>query len=279
MYDAGFNVLHHLGYSADDIAATNAHACGHGSLALAPHLTPQQRATFEAATPQAQIAMLAAVQPFVTGGISHTILLPQEATVEQCESLIWQAWRGGLTSVSFQREASALYQDISGETFETEAEPVVFREAVASLSGGISEIAANLAQRFLQTKRELPLRRHGFTQKTEIAGQTVYLRTGEYTEGDVGEVFLDLPKEQQLTRALAQHFTRAMSLGLQHGVPLTAFVEAFANPGTARDAMAAELAEESHAILDYVFAELTQVYLAEPAAEMNERVVALKKAN
>ncbi len=279
MYDAGFKVLNHLGYSAEDIAAANRHACGHGSLALAPHLNPQQRATFAAVTPQAQIAMLAAVQPFVTGGIAHTISLAQDTTVEQCEKLIWQAWRGGLSSVSFQREASALYQDISGEVFETEAEPLVFREAVASLSGGISDIAANLAQRFLQTKRELPLRRHGFTQKTEIAGQTVYLRTGEYTEGDVGEVFLDLPKEQQLTRALAQHFTRAMSVGLQHGVPLTAFVEAFANPGTARDALAAELAEESHGILDYVFAELTQVYLDEPVAETSERVVALKKAN
>lgn len=280
MYDASFKVLHHLGYSAEDISATNRHACGHASLALAPHLSPQQRATFAPVTPEAQIAMLSAVQPFVTGGISHTITLAQDSTVEQCEKLIWQAWRGGLSSVSFYREASALYQDISGETFEGEAEPLVFREAVASLSGGISDIAANLAQRFLQTKRELPMRRHGFTQKTEIAGQAVYLRTGEYNEGDVGEVFLDLPKEQQLTRALAQHFTRAMSLGLQHGVPLTAFVEAFANPSSARDALAAELAEESHAILDYVFAELTQVYLAEPVAEAaNERVVALKKAN
>lgn len=279
MYDAGFKVLTHLGYSAEDIAAANRHTCGHGSLAMAPHLNPQQRATFASVTPGAQIAMLAAVQPFVTGGIAHTISLPQETTVEQCEKLIWQAWRGGLSSVSFNRESSALYQDITGEVFETDAEPLVFREAVASLSGGISDIAANLAQRFLQTKRELPLRRHGFTQKTEIAGQVVYLRTGEYTEGDVGEVFLDLPKEQQLTRALAQHFTRAMSVGLQHGVPLTAFVEAFANPGSARDAMAAELAEESHSILDYVFAELTQVYLAEPAAETSERVVALKKAN
>jgi len=163
-----------------------------------------------------------------------------------------------------------VYQDVEGiADMEADApEPLVFREAVASLSGGISEVATALAQRFLSSKRELPLRRHGFTQKTEIAGQTVYLRTGEYTEGALGEVFLDLPQEGKLTRALAQHFARAMSLALQHGVPLAAFVEAFANPGTARDAMAAELAEETHAVVDYLFAELAQVYLAEdePAA-------------
>lgn len=282
MYDASFKVLEHLGYQAEEIAAANRYACGHGSLAMAPHLNPQQRAAFAPVTPQAQIAMLAAVQPFMTGGIAHTITLAQETTVEECEQLIWQAWRGGLTSISFQREGSALYQDITAEDegTDTDAEPLVFREAVASLSGGISEIAASLAQRFIQAKRELPLRRHGFTQKTEIAGQVVYLRTGEYAEGDVGEVFLDLPKEQQLTRALAQHFARAMSLGLQHGVPLTVFVEAFANPGSARDAMAQELAEETHAILDYMFAELAQVYLAEPESEAaSPAVVRLAKAN
>lgn len=281
MYDASFKVLNHLGYSAEEIATANRYACGHGSLAMAPHLAPQQRAAFATVTPQAQIAMLAAVQPFMTGGIAHTITLAQETSVEQCEQLIWQAWRGGLSSISFLREGSALYQDITAEDegTETEAEPLVFREAVASLSGGISEIAANLAQRFLQTKRELPMRRHGFTQKTEIAGQVVYLRTGEYAEGDVGEVFLDLPKEQQLTRALAQHFARAMSLGLQHGVPLSAFVEAFANPGQARDALAEELAEETHAILDYMFAELAQVYIAEPEGEPADSVIKLARAN
>lgn len=280
MYDAGFKVLHHLGYSAEEISAANRHACGHGTLTMTPHLNPTQRASFATVTPQAQIAMLSAVQPFVTGGISHTIVLPQETSVEQCEQLIWQAWRGGLTSISFLRDASALYQDISAEDETEDAEPLVFREAVASLSGGISEIAASLAQRFMQSRRELPMRRHGFTQKTEIGGQTVYLRTGEYIEGDVGEVFLDLPKEQQLTRALAQHFTRAMSLGLQHGVPLTVFVEAFANPGSARDAMAEELAEESHGILEYMFAELAQVYLAAPEIEKPaSNVVKLAKAN
>ena len=194
--------------------------------------------------------------------------------------MLWQAWRGGLTSISFQREGAALYQDISGERdMEADApEPLVFREAVASLSGGISEIAAGLAARFLQTRRELPLRRHGFTQKTEIAGQVVYLRTGEYTEGTLGEVHLDLPRESQLTRALAQHFSRAMSVALQHGVPLAAFVQAFANPGTVRDAMAAELAEETHAIIDYVFAELAQVYLAE-SSEESATVLSLARTN
>lgn len=281
MYDAGFQILPHLGFTAEEIAQANRHACGHGAINSATQLLPTQRAVFAPASPKAQIAMLAAVQPFVTGGIAHTIALPQEATVEQCESLIWQAWRGGVTAVSFLREGSALYQDIgSDHEFEADApEPLVFREAVASLSGGISEVAASLAKRFLQGKRELPLRRHGFTQKTEIGGQVVYLRTGEYTEGALGEVFFDLPQEQALPRALAQHFARAMSVALQHGVPLAAFVEAFANPGAARDALAAELAEETHAVIDYIFAELTQVYLVEEQQGGAPSVVPLAKAN
>ncbi|PZP86412.1 MAG: vitamin B12-dependent ribonucleotide reductase [Azospirillum brasilense] len=265
MYDASFSILAHLGFSAEQVAAANAHACGQGDMQGVAHLTAPQVRAFSVPTAEAQLRMLAAVQPFITGGIAHTVQLAASTTVEACEALIWQAWRAGLTAVSFQREGCAVYQDVEGiADMEADApEPLVFREAVASLSGGISEVASTLAQRFLSSKRELPLRRHGFTQKTEIAGQTVYLRTGEYTEGALGEVMLDLPQEGKLTRALAQHFARAMSLALQHGVPLSAFVEAFANPGTARDAMAAELAEETHAVIDYLFAELAQVYLAE----------------
>jgi len=279
MYDARFSILAHLGFTQEEIAAANAYACGHADVSGAPHLRPEQARALSQPTPEAQLRMLAVVQPFITGGIAHTLQLPSSATVEHCEALIWQAWRAGLTSVSFLRDGCAVYQDVAADAeMEADApEPLMFREAVASFSGGVSEVAAALAQRFLSSKRELPLRRHGFTQKTEIGGQTVYLRTGEYTEGTLGEVMLDLPQEAKLTRALAQHFARALSLGLQHGVPLTAFVEAFANPGTARDALATELAEETHAVIDYLFAELAQVYLTdEEDATPHARVVPLK---
>lgn len=268
MYDASFKILSHLGYSAAQIAAANRYACGAHSLEQAPHLSAAQRTAFAAPDAEAQIAMLAAAQPFITGGIAHTIQLAHDTSVEACQQLVFSAWKAKLTSITLLREGCALYQDIHTESDgEVAEEQELFRDAVPSMSGGVSEIAAALAQRFLTARRELPLRRHGFTQKTTIGGQVVYLRTGEYTEGSLGEFFLDLPQEKQLTRALAQHFSRAISLSLQHGVPLTAFVEAFANPGSARDDTTAEIVEETSAVLDYVFAELATVYLGEAAAE------------
>lgn len=279
MYDASFKVLEHMGFTAEEIAAANRHACGAQTLQDAPYMLADQLDIFSAAGPAAQVAMLAAVQPYVTGGIAHTIALPHHTSVAMCEELVWEAWRGGLTSITLKREGCTLYEDM-GEGIEDEEndEKLVFRDAVASVSGNISEIAAELAKRFVHTKRDLPLRRHGFTQKTTIAGQTVYLRTGEYEEGALGEFLLDLPQEKQLTRALAQHFSRAISVALQHGVPLLTFMEAFADPRRITDDMTAELVEDTHAVIDYVFAELATAYLADVADGAHSKVVPITKA-
>lgn len=283
MFDAEFKVLPHLGFSAAEISAAEQHACGSRSFEALPHVSAAQRRAFTPANAVAQIAMLGAVQPFVSGGIAHTVSLAHSTELEAVEQLIWQAWRAGLTSVSFYREGCALYQDAGlAETDDAVEEPVVFREAVASVSGSLSELATSLAQRFVTTRRDLPMRRHGFTQKATIGGTAVWLRTGEYTEGTVGEVYLDLPKESQLTRALAQHFAQALSLALQYGVPLAAFAEAFTNRGAAADDATAELVEETHVIVEYMFTELSNAYLAaEEAVEEPQAaptVVSLKQA-
>lgn len=286
MYSAKFKVLSHLGFDDKAIAAANLYACGAQHLEQAPHLTAQDAAVFATNLPlaggapsvsaEAQIAMMAALQPFLTGGIAHTVTLPHETTTETCRELICKAWHAGLKSLSLYREGCALYEETAMEGMDApveEALPIVFRTARASVPASIPQVAAELAQRFLQSRRELPNRRGGFTQKTSIGGHTMYLRTGEYEDGALGEIFLDMPDEHETYRALMQQFARAISLALQFGVPLNAFIEAFANgqfrPNGAVEG--SELIEEASSILDYVFRELDASYKREaPASNVVE---------
>jgi len=275
MHDAQFAVLEHLGFSKEEIAEADAYACGTRSLEGAPHLRAEDAAVFMAGTAepgvaaQAQIALLAAAQQFLTGGIAHTVMLPHATSMETCQQLIRQAWRMGLKSVTLKREGAALYDEAAMDDVTEEADDaLVFREARASMSGSISQVAATLVQRFMHARRELPVRRNGFTQKAAIGGHTVYLRTGEYADGTLGEIFLDMPGEPESYRALVNQFARAISIALQYGVPLPAFVEAFTQQQFAPcgEVEGSNVMEEACSMLDYVFRELGAAYLQEAEA-------------
>lgn len=276
MFDAQFKVLEHLGFSSAEIAAANRYACGGGTLEGAPHVAEAAQAWFHTASgerrvrAEAQIAMMAACQPFLTGGIAHTILLPHGTSVDTCRDLISEAWRSGLKTVSFYREGCALYDDVALPEEEEQDETLVFRESKASLSGTISEVAASLAHQWLHSRRELPMRQHGFTQKANIGGQVVYLRTGEYAEGTLGEVHLDLPQEAPRERQLAKHFAQSLSLALQYGVPLSAFVESFTSAGHG-------LMDEHSPLMEYVFGELANAYMSEAEPEAPTQVIPFAK--
>jgi ribonucleoside-diphosphate reductase alpha chain len=268
MHDAGFSVLQHLGFSAEDIAAADRFACGAHSLEEAPHLQPEHAAVFEVSgqvgqrvSPDAQIALMAAAQPFLTGGIAHRIVLPHSTGMETCQQLIRAAWHAGLKSVSLQREGAALYEEVAVEETD-EQEDIVFAQGRVSISGSVSQVAAQLAQQMLQGRRDLPLRRNGFTQKVSIGGHTLYLRTGEYEDGTLGEIFLDMPQEPETYRALTQQFARAISVSLQYGVPLEAFVEAFGRQQFAPYGAVegSDVTQEAASLLDYVVQELEAAY-------------------
>ena len=267
LYDAQFDLLTHMGFSAEQIAEANAYLCGMRSLVGAPHLRDEDQAVFaQDVSAEAQIALLAAGQPFLTGGIAHSVQLPQATTLEQCQKLIRSAWKKGLKSITLKREHCALYEEallaIDEEIEKTVPQEMVFREAQTMMSGNVSAVAAQLFGQFMKTRRELPLRRKGFTQKTTIGGQAVYLRTGEYEDGSLGEMVIDAPDSPQQSRELLNQFSRAISVALQYGVPVAAFVEAFARvrhvpaePGTVGDDVAQ--------LLEHVFHELGATYLVD----------------
>ena len=277
LHDACFSVLRHLGFPAEEIAEAEAYACGTRTLEGAPHLRAEDAAVFIAGAAEtgvgagAQIALLAAAQPFLTGGIAHTIMLPHATDMQACQELILKAWRMGLKSLTLKREGAALYDDVAlpqvDETEEVSAAPM--RDAEIALASNVSRVAANLVQQFMQVRRELPMRRGGFTQKASIGGHTVYLRTGEHEDGTLGEIFLDMPGEPEAYRALVGQFARAISIALQYGVPLPAFVDAFARQQFAPCGAVegSDVMQEAASMLDYVFRELGAAYLPLQAAE------------
>ena len=268
LYDAQFNLLAHMGFSHAQITAADAYLCGARTLAGAPHLRMEDEAVFtQAVTPEAQIGLLASAQAFLTGGMAHTLQLPQHTTLEQCQNLIHSAWKKGLKSITLRREHCALYEDAMpfAELQETRRadDALVFREAQTMMSGSTSAIAAQLLSQFMQTRRELPMRRKGFTQKTMLGGQVVYLRTGEYEDGSLGEMAIDAPESPELYRAMLQQFSRAISIALQYGVPVAAFVDAFARVQPSHVGSGDDMSEVSM-MLTHVFSELAASYMIDP---------------
>ena len=269
MYDAQFDLLTHMGFSDEQIAEANAYLCGTRSLVGAPHLRHEDEAVFTAdVSAQAQIALLAASQPFLTGGIAHTLHVPQQTTLEQCQKLIRAAWKSGLKSITLKREHCALYEEAMlgmDDDIAENAMPdaLVFREAQTVMSGSVSALAAQLLGQFMKTRRELPLRRKGFTQKSSIGGQAIYLRTGEYDDGTLGEIVIDAPESPQQSRELLNQFSRAISIAMQYGVPLAAFVEAFAKVRHTPATETADAADEVALLLDHIFHELAATYLVD----------------
>ena len=208
--------------------------------------------------------MMAAAQPFISGAISKTINLPAEATVEDVMASYILGWRSMLKAVALYRDGSKLSQPLSasidvGDVEETAAEPVV---APATVSV-VEELSHRILVRYLAKRRPLPGRRLGYTQKAVIGGHKLYLRTGEYEDGTIGEIFLDMHKEGAAFRSLMNCFAIAVSLGLQHGVPLERFVDAFVftrfepnGPVGMNDRI-----KMSTSIIDYIFRELAITYL------------------
>jgi ribonucleoside-diphosphate reductase alpha chain len=269
LYDAQFNLLAHIGFTEAQIKAADLYVCGARSLTGAPHLRAEDEAVFAVAVDaQAQISLMACAQHFLTGGIAHVLQLPQGATLDACQQLIRAAWKKGLKSITLKREHCAMYEEslLVEAPIEQDvmADEVVFRQSRTMMSGSVSAVAAQLLGEFMKTRRELPLRCKGFTQKTVIAGQTVMLRTGEYEDGTLGELGIDAHESPQQHRALLNQFARAISIALQYGVPLVAFVDAFARARHASPSdEGADATGEVEMLLDYVFRELASTYLVD----------------
>ena len=277
-----FDLLAALGFSKREIEAANIHVCGAMTVEGAPHLKPEHYPVFDCANPcgrtgkrylsvESHIRMMAAAQPFISGAISKTINMPNEATVEDCKAAYLLSWKLALKANALYRDGSKLSQPLNSQLIADDddeddtVEAFIERPAAARATGLAEKIVEKIVERItvLRERERLPTRRKGYTQKAVVGGHKVYLRTGEYDDGRLGEIFVDMHKEGAALRSLLNNFAIAISLGLQYGVPLEEYVDAFTftrfepqGPVQGNDSI-----KYATSILDYVFRELAVSYL------------------
>ncbi|MGL5098186.1 MAG: LAGLIDADG family homing endonuclease, partial [Planctomycetia bacterium] len=281
LYDPSFELLHHLGFTPEQIAKANDYVCGTMTIEGAPHLREADYAVFDCAnrcgrigrrylSAASHIHMMAAAQPFISGAISKTINMPHEASVEDVKDAYRASWRLMTKAIALYRDGSKLSQPLSTSSDDGLSTALAEAAADDSLDDGVVEpqsepvrVAERIVHRYLARRRRLPDRRSGYTQKARIGGHKMYVRTGEYEDGTLGEIFLDMHREGAAFRSLMNCFAISVSLGLQHGVPLEEFVDAFVFTRFEPNGM---VNGNPHikmvtSVIDYIFRELAITYL------------------
>ena len=277
--DVSFEMLPALGFSKKDIEAANLHVCGAMTLEGAPHLKQEHYPVFDCANAcgkigkrylsvESHIRMMAAAQPFISGAISKTINMPNDATVEDCANAYMLSWKLALKANALYRDGSKLSQPLNASLIaddddEDAVDNLIEQPAAARTAKVTEKIVEKVVEKYIHEREKLPNRRQGYTQKAIVGGHKVYLRTGEFGDGRLGEIFIDMHKEGAAFRAMMNNFAIAISLGLQYGVPLEEYVDAFtftkfepAGMVQGNDAI-----KNATSILDYVFRELAVSYL------------------
>jgi ribonucleoside-diphosphate reductase alpha chain len=289
-----FNLLEHLGFSDEEMDAANDYVCGTMTVEGAPFLKDEHLAVFDCANKcgkkgarfihaHGHIRMMGAVQPFISGAISKTINLPNEATIEEIKDCYYLSWQLGLKACALYRDGSKLSQPLSNKSDKKKKEETVEAEAAAEISQIVDMSKLTVKELFdevnrrvqespdTQLKRELsriverkqlPAKRRGYTIKGKVGGQALFLRTGEYNDGTLGEIFIDMAKEGATMRSLLNSFAVAISVGLQYGVPLEEYVDKFAftrfEPSGIVDH---PNIKNATSVLDYIFRLLAYEYL------------------
>ncbi len=277
-----FDLLTHLGFTKQHVTEANTFVCGTMTIEGSPHLKAEHLPVFDCANKcgktgkrflswESHIRMMSAAQPYISGAISKTINMPYEATTEDVKKAYWLSWQLMTKANAIYRDGSKLSQPLNSVADSPEAamlanitaddEPAV--EAKSEPVRAAEMITEKVIHRYLAKRRRLPDRRAGYTQKSRIGNHKVYIRTGEYEDGTLGEIFIDMHKEGAAFRSMTNCFAIAISLGLQHGVPLEEFMDAFlftrfepngvvqGNPHI----------KMSTSIIDYIFRELAVTYL------------------
>lgn len=268
LQNPNFDLLAFIGFTPKQIEQANLYAFGTMTIEGAPHLKPEHLPIFDCANrcgelgtrfipAMAHVTMMAAIQPMISGAISKTINFPGDASVLDIEHVHYQAWKLGLKAIAIYRDGSKFSQPLnSTKIFDFEA--LDEERETETTSQKTQATGAPHAAR-----RKLPARRSGYTQKASINHNNIYLRTGEYSDGSLGEIFIDMHKEGASFRSLMNCFAIAVSLGLQHGVPLEEFVDAFvftrfepSGPVSGHSTI-----KFATSIIDYIFRELGITYL------------------
>ncbi len=279
-----FDLLRALGFTKDQIVEANDHICGRQTIEGAPHVKDEHLPVFDTANKNGRygkrfihhnghIKMMAAAQPFISGAISKTINMPNEVTVEEIEEAYRLSWELGLKAMALYRDGSKAAQPLNAtadEGDESEDDSPELTAAVeaeksihwGNLPAGISPTQA-YAQGMKPPRFLLPGRRGGFNQEARVGGHKVFLRTGEYEDGTLGEIFIDLAKEGATLKGILSCFAIAVSKGLQYGVPLDEFVDTFTFQTFEPRGMVEghDNIKMANSIVDYVFRALGVEYL------------------
>jgi ribonucleoside-diphosphate reductase alpha chain len=261
-----------IGFTQEEVDAANDYVCGTMTIEGAPYLKEEHYPIFDCATRcgrkgkrfipyEAHIRMVAACQPFISGAISKTINMPNQITVEEIKDAYMLSWKLGLKAIALYRDGSKLSQPLSSasELFEDIETLAGEPDAVRA-----QRVSTAVVQRLRMIQRErLPNRRTGYTQKAIVGGHKVYLRTGEYQDGRLGEIFIDMHKEGAAFRSLMNSFAIAISLGLQYGVPLEEFIDAFIFSRFEPNGVVSgsDHIKMATSVIDYIFRELAITYL------------------
>ncbi|PUZ28860.1 vitamin B12-dependent ribonucleotide reductase [Chitinophaga parva] len=256
-FNMDFSLLEALGFTEEQVEAANAFVCGTMTVEGAPFLREEHLPVFDCANKcgkigqryihaHGHIRMMAAAQPFISGAISKTINLPHEATIEEIADSYMLSWQLGLKACALYRDGSKMSQPLSNKSDKKKKADAAATEeapaaAVALHDLTIDDLLGEVQKRLMASedttlkrqlsriveRKSLPAKRRGFTQKAKVGGQAIFLRTGEYNDGTLGEIFIDLAKEGSTLRSLMNCFAIAVSVGLQYGVPLEEFVDKF----------------------------------------------------
>jgi ribonucleoside-diphosphate reductase alpha chain len=280
LMDPTFDLLRHLGFTKEQMEAANEYVCGAMTLEGAPHLLDEHLNIFDCANPcgkkgkrflsvNSHIYMMAAAQSFISGAISKTINMPNDAAISECLEAYELSWSLGVKANALYRDGSKLSQPLAAALIEDDEE---LEETLLDAPDGQKAqiLAEKIVEKIIvkevmraQDREKLPQRRKGYTQKAMVGGHKVYLRTGEYEDGSLGEIFIDMHKEGAGFRAMMNNFAIAISVGLQYGVPLEEFVDAFTFTRFEPAGMVQgnDSVKNATSILDYIFRELAISYL------------------
>lgn len=271
-----FNLLAEIGFSKEDINFANDYVCGTMSLEGAPGLKETHLAIFDCANKcgkygtrvisyEGHIRMMAAAQPYLSGAISKTINMPNECSVADIADAYELSWSLMTKANAIYRDGSKLSQPLNAQAFEDlglleEFDTLSTHEKVTMVA---EKLVEKVIYKEVSNRKSLPNRRMGYTQKASIAGHKIYLRTGEYDNGTLGEIFIDMHKEGAAYRSLMNCFSIAISLGLQYGVPLEEYVDAFTFTRFEPNGMVQghDNIKMSTSVIDYVFRDLACRYL------------------
>ncbi len=271
--DMNFNMLTALGFTNDEIDEANTFCCGTMTLEGSPHIKDDHLAVFDCANPcgrigkrylsvESHIRMMAAAQPFISGAISKTINMPADSDVEDCNEAYLLSWKLGTKANALYRDGSKLSQPLASKLVEEDVEEEI-EQSDNQIDKTIAVAKEAMNSIVYGSRNKVPDRRKGYIQKAIVGGHKVYLHTGEYEDGSLGEIFIDMHKEGAFLRSLMNNFAIAISIGLQYGVPLEEYVEAytFTRFDPAGVVQGNNRIKNATSILDYVFRELAVSYL------------------